>query len=107
VIDEIGVTSDREALSKLLTLADGDLPTGGGPYLRVKAIEALGRIQAPESASTLKRLLEAKKVFGWVQPQELRNRSACRRSRNSIRSGFATIFPRAESTRRTSRLHRW
>src|SRR5882672_3408181 len=72
VIDEIGVTSDREALSKLLTLADGDLPTGGGPYLRVKAIEALGRIQAPESASTLKRLVEAKKVFRWVEPQELR-----------------------------------
>jgi hypothetical protein len=72
VIDEIGVTSDREALGKLLTIADGDLPVGGGPYLRVKAIEALGRIQAPESASTLKRLVEAKKVFGWAQPQELR-----------------------------------
>jgi hypothetical protein len=72
VIDEIGVTADREALGKLLTIADGDLPTGGGPYLRVKAIEALGRIQAPESASTLKRLLEAKKVFGWLHPQELR-----------------------------------
>ena len=72
VIDEIGVTSDREALGKLLTIADGDLPVGGGPYLRVKAIEALGRIQAPESASTLKRLVEAKRVFGWAQPQELR-----------------------------------
>jgi hypothetical protein len=72
VIDEIGVTADREALGKLLTIADGDVPTGGGPYLRVKAIEALGRIQAPESASTLKRLIEAKKVFRWVEPQELR-----------------------------------
>ena len=72
VIDEIGVAADREALGKLLTIADGDLPAGGGPYLRVKAIEALGRIQAPESASTLKRIVEAKKVFGWVHPQELR-----------------------------------
>jgi hypothetical protein len=72
VVDEIGVTSDREALGRLLTIADGDLPPGAGQYLRVKAIEALGRIQAPESASTLKRLVEAKKVFGWVQPQELR-----------------------------------
>jgi hypothetical protein len=72
VIDEIGVTADREGLGKLLTIADGDLPPGGGPYLRVKAIEALGRIQAPESASTLKRLVVAKKVFGWVQQQELR-----------------------------------
>ena len=72
VIDEIGVTSDREALGKLLTIADGDLPAGGGPYLRVKAIEALGRINAPESVSTLKRIAESKKVFGWIHPQELR-----------------------------------
>jgi len=63
VIDEIGVTADREALGKLLTIADGDLPPGGGSFLRVKAIEALGRIQAQESASTLKRLVEAKKVL--------------------------------------------
>src|SRR5207244_9429582 len=72
VIDEIGVTADREALGKLLTIADGDLPSGGGSFLRVKAIEALGRVQAQESASTLKRIVEAKKVFGWVQPLELR-----------------------------------
>ena len=72
LIDEIGVTADREALGRLLTIADGDLPSGGGPYLRVKAIEALGRIHAPESASSLMRLVEAKKVFGWVEPQEVR-----------------------------------
>src|SRR5229473_3520122 len=72
LIDEIGVTADREALGRLLTIADGDLPSGGGAYLRVKAIEALGRIHAPESASTLKRIVEAKKVFGWAEPQEVR-----------------------------------
>jgi len=72
VIDEIGVTADREALPRLLTLADGDLPVGGGPYLRAKAIEALGRINAPESISGLKRIVESRKVFGWVNPQELR-----------------------------------
>jgi hypothetical protein len=72
VIDEIGVTGDREALGKLLTIADGDLPAGGGEYLRVKAIEALGRIHAPETAMTLKRIVESKKMFNWVYPQELR-----------------------------------
>jgi hypothetical protein len=72
VIDEIGVTGDREALGKLLTIADGDLPAGGGEYLRVKAIEALGRIHAPETMMTLKRIVEAKKMFSWVYPQELR-----------------------------------
>ena len=72
VVDEIGMTEDREALGRLLTLADGDLPAGAAAYLRVKAVEALGRIRAPESVSALKRILEARKVFGWVHPQELR-----------------------------------
>jgi hypothetical protein len=72
VIDEIGVSADRNALGRLLTIADGDLPTDGGPYLRAKAIEALGRINAPESITTLKRIAESKKMFGWIHPQELR-----------------------------------
>jgi hypothetical protein len=72
VIDEIGMTGDREALGRLLTIADGDLPTAAAPYLRVKALEALGRLRAPESINTLRRIVDAKKVFGWVNPQELR-----------------------------------
>jgi hypothetical protein len=71
-IDEIGVTEDREALGRLLTIADGDLPPGASIYLRVKAVEALGRIHAPESTTALKRIVEAKKFIGWVQPHELR-----------------------------------
>jgi hypothetical protein len=72
VVDEAGMTEDREALGRLLTLADGDLPAGAGPYLRVKAVEGLGRIKAAESTNALKRILEARKIFGWVHPQELR-----------------------------------
>jgi hypothetical protein len=72
VVDEVGMTEDREALGRLLTLVDGDLPAGAAPFLRVKAAEALGRMKAPESANALKRILEARKVFGWVHPQELR-----------------------------------
>ena len=71
-IDEIGVTSDREALGRLLTIVDGDLPAGAATYLRVKAVEALGRIHAPEAIVTLKRIVEGKKIFGWTEPQELR-----------------------------------
>ena len=72
VVDEIGMTEDREGLGRLLNLADGDLPLGAAPYLRVKAIEGLGRMRAPESVNALKRILEARKLFGWVHPQELR-----------------------------------
>jgi len=72
VIDEIGMTGDRDGLGRLLTLADGDLPAGGAPYLRVKALEALTRLQAPESIATLRRIAETRRVFGWANPQELR-----------------------------------
>ncbi|MGB2625028.1 MAG: hypothetical protein WAN25_22015, partial [Candidatus Acidiferrum sp.] len=72
VIDELGVSADREALGRLLTIVDGDLPVGSGPYVQVKAIEALGRIHAPESITTLKRVVESKKMFSWAHPQELR-----------------------------------
>jgi hypothetical protein len=72
VIDEIGVTANREALGRLLTIVDGDLPIGSGQYLRVKAVEALGRINAPESVAALKRIASGKKVFGWIHSQELR-----------------------------------
>jgi hypothetical protein len=72
VVDEVGMTEDREALPRLLTLADGDLPVGAAPYLRVKAVEALGRVKAAESINALKRILEGRKIFGWLHPQELR-----------------------------------
>jgi hypothetical protein len=72
VIDEIGMTGDREALGRLLTIAEGDLPNDGREFLRVKAIEALGRIHAPETLTTLKRMVESRSMFTWAYPQELR-----------------------------------
>jgi hypothetical protein len=72
VVDEAGMTGDREALGRLLTLADGDLPLGAAAYLRVKAVEGLGRVKAIESTNALKRILEARKILGWVHHQELR-----------------------------------
>jgi hypothetical protein len=90
VVDEIGMTEDREGLGRLLNLVDGDLPNGAAPYLRVKAVEALGRLKAPESASALKRILEARKVFGWVHPQELR--IAALQALEILEPGWATEY---------------
>jgi hypothetical protein len=72
VIDEVGMTGDREGLGRLLTIADGDLPNNAGQYLRVKALEALTRMHVPESIGPLRRIVEARKVFGWAHPEELR-----------------------------------
>jgi len=72
VIDEVGVTGDREALGRLMNILEGDLPPNAGPFLRARAAEALGRIHAPESEAALKGVAEARKVFTWTHPQELR-----------------------------------
>jgi hypothetical protein len=71
-VDEIGMSSDRQVLGRLLCIADGDLTVSGSAFLRVKAVEALGRLECPESASVLRRIVEARQMWRWIEPQELR-----------------------------------
>ena len=94
VIDEIGVTSDREALGRLLTIVDGDLPAGAGTYLQVKASRSAGPHSRPGIHHALKRIVEAKKCLGWIQPQELRI-AACKRLKNWIRTGRSRFLPQS------------
>lgn len=75
-LDEIGMCGDINTASKLLRLAEGEVLPEGGDYLRVKAIEALGRMRAPAAAGHLRRFLEARKTFGWVYPEEIRTAAA-------------------------------
>ena len=75
-IDEIGVSGDAEAASKLLRLAMGEILPQAPEYLRVKAIEALGRMRATAAVGALRQLVEAKKTFGWVYAEEMRMAAA-------------------------------
>ena len=75
-LDEIGMCADGETASKLLRLAEGEIMPQGPEYLRVKAIEALGRMRAPAAAGHLRRFVEARKTFGWVYPDEIRMAAA-------------------------------
>lgn len=69
-VDEIGMTGDRQALGKLLCVADGTATSSA--FLRVKAVEALGRLACPESVKLLRRIVEERQLWRWTQPQELR-----------------------------------
>ena len=71
-IDEIGMCGDTDSATKLLRIAEGEIVPQSSEYLRVKAIEALGRMRAPAAAGHLRRFLEARKTFGWVYPDEIR-----------------------------------
>jgi plasmid stabilization system protein ParE len=75
-IDEIGVSGDADAAAKLLRLAEGEILPQAPEYLRVKAIEALGRMRAPGAIQHLRKLVETKKTFGWGYPEEIRMAAA-------------------------------
>ncbi|MFY9730895.1 MAG: PilZ domain-containing protein, partial [Candidatus Acidiferrales bacterium] len=75
-LDEIGMCGDPATASKLLRLAEGELLPEAPDYLKVKAIEALGRMRAPAAAGHLRHFVEARKTFGWVYPEEIRMAAA-------------------------------
>jgi hypothetical protein len=75
-LDEIGMCGDPGTAAKLLRLAEGDILPEGSQYLRVKAIEALGRMHAVNAAGHLRNFVEARKTFGWVYPEEIRTAAA-------------------------------
>jgi hypothetical protein len=75
-LDEIGMCGDSQTAPKLLRVADGDLLPEAEDYIRVKAIEALGRMRAPAAVGHLRRFLELRKSFGWAYPEEIRTAAA-------------------------------
>ncbi|MGB8674390.1 MAG: hypothetical protein WCD27_08555 [Candidatus Acidiferrales bacterium] len=71
-VDEIGLSGETGADMRLVRLAEGDIPKDATDYLRLKAIEALGRLRTGGAEAVLRKVAEARKVFGWASPGELR-----------------------------------
>jgi len=71
-IDEIGFSADAACISALMRLAEGTAAQPSGPFVRLKAVEALGRLKALEALELLRRMAEARSVFHWTHPAELR-----------------------------------
>jgi hypothetical protein len=71
-IDEIGMAGEKSADMRLLRIAEGDLPRGSTEYLRLKAIEALGRLRTAGAEAILRKVAEARKTWRWANPSELR-----------------------------------
>ena len=71
-VDEIGMSGDRSTVPPLMVMAEAGQAQGRSPLLQVKAVESLGRLRDPESVPILRNLLEAKKVWKWVNHRELR-----------------------------------
>jgi hypothetical protein len=68
-IDEMGMSGQHECIPKLVELAQNDHTP---PFHRLKALEALGRLRATAASPTLQHIMDARQVWRWVYPSELR-----------------------------------
>jgi hypothetical protein len=71
-VDEIGMSCDRMAAPSLVIVAQNGDAQGRSALLQLKAVESLGRLRDPDSIPVLSNLLEAKKMWKWVNHRELR-----------------------------------
>ncbi len=72
LLDEVGIAAEGRTVPWLLRIASGDPPLGVEPYFRIKAIEALGRVNDRSAVPALTQLVEQKHVWRYAQPTEIR-----------------------------------
>jgi HEAT repeat protein len=68
-IDEMGMSGHPDCIPQLVELAQDEGTSG---FVRVKAIEALGRLRASAATPMLQHILDARQMWRWVYPSELR-----------------------------------
>ena len=68
-IDEMGMSGHPDCIPMLIGLAEDNSTPG---FTRVKAIEALGRLRASAAAPLLQHIMEARQLWRWTYPEELR-----------------------------------
>jgi len=68
-IDEMGTSGEPDCIPKLLALVQDDATHA---FIRLKAIESLGRLRASGASAELQRVLDARQMWRWTYPSELR-----------------------------------
>jgi hypothetical protein len=68
-VDEMGMSGQPSCIPKFVELVQNDETPG---FLRVKAIEGLGRLRALASSTMLQNILDTRQVWRWVYGNEMR-----------------------------------
>ena len=89
-IDEMGMSGRPECIPKMLELAENETTPG---FTRVKAIEALGRLRGTAAAPLLIRIMDARQLWRWQYPEELRLVSAQALMRIDANTGLDKLAP--------------
>jgi hypothetical protein len=68
-MDEMGMSGSPDCIPKLIEIAQSEANSG---YIRLKAVEALGRLKAAAASPLLQHFLDARQVWRWQYAGELR-----------------------------------
>jgi hypothetical protein len=72
MIDQIGLAQETTAVAQLMEIAAGEHEILRDQFVRIKAIEALGRMRASEAAEVLRSLAETREGLTYAEPSGLR-----------------------------------
>jgi hypothetical protein len=72
MIDQIGLAGETSAVPQLMEIASGEHAVLRDQFVRIKAIEALGRIRAIEAIDLLRSLAERRSGIAFAEPSGLR-----------------------------------
>jgi hypothetical protein len=72
MIDQIGLTQETTAVPQLMEIAAGEHEVLREQFVRIKAIEALGRMRCYEAAELLHNLMERREGLTYAEPAGLR-----------------------------------
>src|SRR5437899_5275462 len=72
MIDQIGLAQETTAVAQLMEIAAGEHEILRDQFVRIKAIEALGRMRATEAGELLRNLAESREGLTYAEPSGLR-----------------------------------
>src|SRR6266704_4166339 len=72
MIDQLGLAQETTAVPQLMEIAAGEHEVLRDQFVRIKAIEALGRMRANEAAELLRTLAEGREGLTYAEPAGLR-----------------------------------
>jgi hypothetical protein len=72
MIDQIGLAQETAAVPQLMEIAAGEHDVLRDQFVRIKAIEALGRMRAPDAAELLRTLASKRDGLAYAEPSGLR-----------------------------------
>jgi hypothetical protein len=72
MIDQIGLAQETTAIPQLMEIAAGEHEILRDQFVRIKAIEALGRMRAVEASELLRTLAEGREGLAFAEPSGLR-----------------------------------